>query len=64
MGQEIFTKKARYVVVQLAIGFKWKRKRKKKFGVRLGKKSRGKDYKKAFGARLGLVSGIEPTTSI
>ena len=62
MGQEIFTKKARYVVVQLAIGFKWKRK--KKFGVRLGKKSRRKDYKKAFGARLGLVSGIEPATSI
>ena len=48
-------KKARCMVVQLAIRFKRKRKRKNKFGVRLGKLSGRKDYRKVFGARLGIV---------
>ena len=38
---------------QLAIRFK--RKRKKKFHVRLGKLSGRKDYRKYFGTRLGIV---------
>ena len=42
-------KKARCMVVQLAIRFKRKRKRKNKFGVRLGKLSGRKDYRKGFG---------------
>ena len=41
------------MVAQLAITFK--RKRKKKFGGRLGKFSRRKDYRKVFGIRLGIV---------
>ena len=42
------------MVVQLAIRFK-KKKRKKKFGVRLGQLSGRKNYRKVFGVRLGIV---------
>ena len=41
------------MVVQLAIRFK--KKRKKKFGVRLGQLSGRKNYRKVFGVRLGIV---------
>ena len=35
--------------------FNWKRKRKKKFGVRPGKLSGRKDYRKVFNSRHGFV---------
>ena len=47
------------MVAQLVIRFKRKRKRKKKFGVRLGKLSGRKDYRKVFGVRLGIVPFLQ-----
>ena len=43
---------ARYVFLQLAITIKWKWKRKEEFGVRLGKLSGRRDYRKVFCVRI------------
>ena len=48
-------KKARCMVVQLAIRFKRKMKGAKKFGVRLGKLSGWNDFKKVFGVGHVIV---------
>ena len=44
------TVKSRCVIAQIALTFK--RKREKEFGVRLGKLSGRKDYRKVFGVKL------------
>ena len=43
------------MLAQLATRIKRKRKRKEEFGVRLGKLSGMKDYRKVFSVRLGIV---------